>query len=58
VTCTVTDGEKVTAEIEDAIAQLETHSISGVTKGLGDIADVFSTISSGIQLCSQQKDFD
>jgi hypothetical protein len=58
VTCTVTDGEKVTADIEDAIAQLKKHSISGVTRGLEDIADVLTTISSAIKLCSQQKDFD
>jgi hypothetical protein len=58
VTCTVTDGAKVTADIEDAVTQMETHTIAGITKGLGDLADAFTTISSGIQLCSQQKDFD
>jgi hypothetical protein len=58
VTCAVTDGQKVTADVEDAIAQLKKHSISGVTKGLEDIADALTTISSGIKVCSQQKDFD
>jgi hypothetical protein len=58
VTCTVTDGEKVTEDIDDAVAQLQKHSITGVANGLEDIADALSTISSGIKLCSSQKDFD
>ena len=53
VTCTVTDGEKVTADIEDAVAQLKAKTLSGAIHGLEDIADVLTQITSAIKLCTQ-----
>ena len=52
VTCTVTDGERVTQDIEDAVAQLKKHSMSGLATGLEDMADVLKTISEAIKTCS------
>ena len=53
VDCTVKDGLIVINDIEDAVKSFEQRSIAGVTKGLVDIADIFTTISAGIKECTQ-----
>ena len=52
IDCTVKDGSIVVNDIEDAVKSFEEKSISGVTKGLVDIADIFTTISAGIKECT------
>ena len=39
------DSEKVVADIEDAVQSFEKKNISGVSKGLEDIADALTVIS-------------
>lgn len=56
VDCTVKDGSKVVGDVEDALMNFKTMSLSGITAGLEDVADVFTTISSGIKECSQSPD--
>lgn len=58
VTCTVDDGEHIAADVEDAITQLKSKSIAGVIKGMEDLGDVFDTMASGVQTCSQPKDLE
>lgn len=57
VTC-IQDSESVVLDVEDAIENFEKKNISGVTKGLSDIADALKVIVGAIDTCSQQKDLD
>ena len=52
------DSEKVVADIEDAVQSFEKKNISGVSKGLEDIADALTVVKNDIEKCSQQKDID
>ena len=52
----IDDSEIIAADIEDAVVNFEKESISGVTKGLSDIADALTEITKAIGTCSQQKD--
>ena len=56
VDCTVKDGEKVVGDVEKALSEFETMSLAGVTAGLTDVADVFTTVASGIKECSTSPD--
>lgn len=56
VTCTVTDESVVAKDLEDAVAQLKTKSISGVANGLADMSDALHTITSAYRLCTSDKD--
>lgn len=56
IDCTVKDGAKIAGDVEDALMNFESLSLSGVTAGLEDVADVFTTISAGIKECSTSPD--
>ena len=58
VTCTVDDGEKIAADVKDAVAQIESKTVAGVIQGMKDFGDVFETMASGVQTCSQPKDLE
>lgn len=52
------DSEKVVGDIEDAVISFEKESISGVSKGLEDIADALTVVSTAMKTCSQSKDIE
>lgn len=56
VTCTVTDEQVIAKDLEDAVAQLETKSISGIANGLSDMSDALHTITGAYRLCTSATD--
>ena len=58
VMITVDDGEKIAADVKDAVAQIESKTVAGVIQGMKDFGDVFETMASGVQTCSQPKDLE
>jgi len=56
VTCTVVDGQKIAADMTNAVHGFEQRSIAGISTGLEDIADALIVSDEALKLCTSPKD--